>query len=309
MVAKAIKIFNGSLGLNNRIDPARLRTNAEDYISCLAEAVNVDIDNSGRISRRKGFKATTETGNCHSMFCDGGDCLLVSGDKIYRLNKDYTKTELGSGLTPGAKMAYVQVAGKIYHCNGHENGIYNHATAFENYSVSNWTAGSYVGQATTKTFSDPPVGETLEYFKARIYIGKGETVWYTERRAYSWVNLADNWIDFDSPVTMIQAVDGGLFISTTKETFFFAGNSPLEFDKKKVSDYPAIKGTDTKVEGSLVEDGITGRLPVWVSKSGICLGLPDGGIINLTEKKLVYPPSNYGVGAIVDSKYIGLLEP
>lgn len=304
-LAKKIKIFDGSYGLNNKIDPARLRSDAEDYKTFLAEAVNVNIDDTGRICRRKGFKATSETGDCHSIFCDGGDCLLIQSDKIYRLNKDYTKTEIGTGLRIGAKMVYVQVAGKIYHCNGFQKGIYDHATG----TISGWTADNYVGPTTTKTFSDPPIGETLEYFKARIYIGKGSTVWYTERRAYSWVNLAENFISFDSPVTMIQAIENGLFISTTTETFFFAGNSPLEFAKKKTSSYPAIKGTDTKVEGSLIGEGITSKLPVWVSKSGICLGLPDGNVKNLTEKKLVYPVSNYGAGAIVDGKYIGLLEP
>ena len=69
---KRLLLFSGSTGLNTEIDPVRHKYDAEKGISELAVARNVDFDYTGRVGNRKGWRYTTVTGNCHSLWSDGG---------------------------------------------------------------------------------------------------------------------------------------------------------------------------------------------------------------------------------------------
>ena len=302
-MAKPLTVFRGSAGLNNKVDPVNLHYDPDTGVSELAVAYNVDIDRRGRIARRKGFRKV-HAAAVHSLFCDGGHCLFVSGDALKRLNPDYTATALRA-VTPGARMRYVQVDGDIYYANGFEKGVVRaDGLSYE------WTGGAYVGPPTTKTFEDPPIGHLLEHFNGRIYIANGCTVWYSEPFAYAWFNTAENFIPLASRVRMIRAVRGGLFVSSSEKTFFFAGSGPKEFSPTVVADYPAIEGADVIVEGSRVASGeIVGRAAMWASPRGVCIGGPDGTFRNLTERKLEYPSANVGAAYYRDGVYLCSLIP
>lgn len=102
-------------GLRNTVPAERL--GAGDLVA----ANNVDIDASGRISRRDGLTLAT-AGAYHSLFASGNTCLIVSGANLLRISQNYALTVLRSGLTLNATMAYVAVNERIYYSNGHQTG-------------------------------------------------------------------------------------------------------------------------------------------------------------------------------------------
>jgi len=51
-----ITVFSGATGINNIVDPVRLKFDPDTGIGELAEAVNVVIDQTGRISRKHGME-------------------------------------------------------------------------------------------------------------------------------------------------------------------------------------------------------------------------------------------------------------
>jgi hypothetical protein len=159
-------------------------------------------------------------------------------------------------------------------------------------------------------FSDPPTGYLLELFNGIMLIAQDNVLWYSEPFAYSWFDLAKNYIQFSDRLVMVKAVQGGIFVSTEKETFFYKGEAVKELQQLKVADYPAIEGTEASVSASKVGDGgISGLAVVWASTKGICFGGPDGYFRNFTMRKLTYPAARYGAGLIKDGKYICLLKP
>lgn len=106
-------------GLRNTTAPERLGP------ADLQVAENVDIDDSKRITRRKG-RTLRLSGSTHSLWSDGMICLAVQGDTLYRINADgagYSKTALRTGLTLGARMSYWSVAGVVYYANGFQKGV------------------------------------------------------------------------------------------------------------------------------------------------------------------------------------------
>lgn len=109
----SLKAFSG---LNNRLAPERLAT------ADLAQAVNVDLDNSGGIRRREGFTMLLGSGG-HSLWSDGSTCLFVQGSSLVKLNPDLvTYQVLASGFVDDAPVSYHSVNGVVYYSNGQLRG-------------------------------------------------------------------------------------------------------------------------------------------------------------------------------------------
>lgn len=301
-MAKTIPIFKGTSGINNKIDPVRLRYNSETGVQDLAAGVNVDIDRTGRISRRKGYELVLAK-SAHSLFSCRGYCLFVSGDALCVLEPDYSWAAIRN-VSIGARMSHARVGSDTYYANGYEKGIVKDRLSY------NWFASSYVGPTTTKTFSDPPVGHLLELFNGVILVAQHDILWYSEPFAYSWFDLTRNYIQFLDRLIMVKAVQSGVFVSTEREMFFYKGASVKELQQIKITDYPAIEGTAVQINISEIGDGsISGMGLMWASEKGICLGGPDGSFKNLTQDRLDYPAARYGAGLSKDGKYICLLQP
>ena len=301
-MAKQLNLFRGALGINNKVDPTRIKYSPETGIQDLAAGVNVDIDSTGRVSRRKGYTLKLALAS-HSLFSCDRYCLFVSGDALRVLEPDYTSSPIRT-VTVGARMSYVKVVDDIYYCNGYEKGIVRDKISY------GWEASSYVGPTTVRTFSDPPIGHLIELYNGVMLLAAEDVLWYSEPFAFNWFDLSRNWKQFNSRLVMIKAVPDGVFISTEQETFSCRGGTVKEFSRTKVADYPAIEGTAVTVEASRVGEGnVSGMAAMWASKEGICFGGSDGYFRNFTERKLTYPAARYGAGLYRDGKYVCLLKP
>jgi len=304
-------IYRATNGLNTKIDPARLRYDPKGGIRDLAVAYNVDGDDTGRIGRRKGYEKKISA-SMHSLFCDGGECLFVTGDALCVLHSDYTYTAIRN-VKLGARMSYVQVNNEIYYSNGYEKGVVRGGISYA------WQKGTYKGPETQRQFSDPPVGSLLGYFNGRIYVVQGPVVWYSEPFWFGGFDLTDNFYNFASDIKMIRAVTDGLYISNEKETFFCAGLTPKEAEVRRIAEFPVIKWTDVSFNGRLfftaegdpsIDMGAPEKSALWLSEKGICYGGPGGQFYNLTERKLAdLPKGHTGSALVFNGKYIGLINP
>ena len=302
-MAKTIPIFRAASGINNKIDPVRLAFDPETGVTEFAAAVNVDIDRTGRPSRRKGY-ARALTGAWHSLFNNGGAFALgVSGAGLYAIHPDYSK-ELIAAVTAGLKVSYVRIADQVFWANGKEKGI------IANLRNAPWVAGEYIGPETTKTFYDPPAGHLLEVYAGRMYVAKENIVWASRPFAYGQFDLARDWVPFAGRIRMMRAVSAGLFVSDDREIVFLAGSGPKDFIPRRVASYPALEGTDVRVEAEKLGLDAAGEAIVFTSTGGICLGGSDGFFKNLTEERLALPAGiSRGAAGIVNGRYIVTIEP
>jgi len=289
-MARVVSLFKGTTGLNDKVDAVRIKPEE------LSSAVNVDIDRTGRISRRDGFVSALAKGS-HSIFPCGNYCLFVSGTDLCVLNPDYSWTAIRT-VTQGARMDHYRLGTVIYYLNGYERG-----QVVDKVNLA-WDAASYIGPATTKTFSNPPIGTLLDLYNARMYIVEGDVLWYSEPFAYAWFNLARNFIPMPGRVIMMRAVREGIFVSTDSEQFFFGGKTPDEMTMTKLAEYPAIKGTVVRVSFSRVGEGSPGLGLVWTSEKGICLGSPGGEFKNISQTRIDFAGGMVGAGLHRDGKYI-----
>jgi hypothetical protein len=306
---KTIPFLRATNGLNIVTDPVRIAFDPEKGVVDLATAYNVDIDSSGRISRRKGL-TLIDSWNTHSIFCDGGVCLFVCGTALYRLNSDYTRTGIRSGLTLGARMCYVQVGNKVFYANGFEYGYVEGVTSYY------WEASAYVGPITSRTFSSPPLGITqLEYYKGRIFCSKDDVLWFSEPFAWDWFDMASNYIQFRGNIRFLKAAYGstdrdsdGIYVGTDYGVEFLEGDAPDKFSREQVSDSTPVYGTCVRAEAAKVAEGGTGKVVFWTAQNGIWMGKANGQAACVTKGRLKLPSALFGSAVYHDGKYLVLLE-
>ena len=340
-MADPITIFRGARGLYTKADPARVQNSDEDGIVDLPVAMNVDISDTRRVGRRRGFTRKASV-PAHSAFCEGGPCLFVSGNSLCRLGTDYSYAVLGSIAAPERRMRYVQATdGMIYFGNGRDKGIYNPKQDVLEPWVSEQPEagpalsriddlkrrffageigfGQYSREAQDNladlelTYSSPLPPVHLEYYRGRIYTAYDRFLIYSAEWGFSWFDFK-NWftpMPVGTRITMLRRVDsptvGGLFVGTTEGVYFLGGRSPDEFSQAKVSDNPPIEHTDVRVKASRVLEQGSGEGIMWTSKEGICFGGPDGVFIDLTESRIDFPNAQSGTALERDGKYLCLL--
>jgi len=119
------KTFAAFAGIRNTLSTERLERAASqsgnrDIRTDLEAATNVDIDDSGRVSRRAGQQVIIPDA-AHSLWSDDETCLFVQAGTLYQLNANYTKRALVSGIgnTP---VHYLALNGVVYWSNAVTTG-------------------------------------------------------------------------------------------------------------------------------------------------------------------------------------------
>jgi hypothetical protein len=118
---------------------------------------------------------------------------------------------------------------------------------------------------------------------------------YSEPYAYEIIDPRFYYIPFTSKIVMIASTSGGVYVGTESEVLFFNGDDIHNVKAKKAYDNGVVSGTKRHISGSLIGDGETDEpLPVFMSKNGICVGLPSGAVQNVTERAVNIPAGVVG---------------
>jgi hypothetical protein len=276
--------FQNFTGINNVADANNLE------IGELAEGENVDIDNEGKVKRRNGYtRIFTPSDKMHSLWSNDRICLFMDGTTLKRLWSDYSSTTIRTdcGNQP---MGFVDVNENVYYSNATVNGYIDSTGADNQYSTP---SDNY--KVATKT------GQHIEYYNGRLYIAKNETIWYTDAYNHGVIDMRTNAIKMKDEVTMMKAVDDGLYVSIgdindRSSILFLTGSTPVDMHSREVAHYGAIEGTAVKTKSAYVGDGNVGKKVIWTSRKGICLGENSGRFTNLTATKYEVTQNRYGAG-------------
>jgi hypothetical protein len=263
--------IKGFRGKNNLADPARILPSGG--ASFLAECRDADIDDEFMIHRRGGFGPPVFLGGgIHSLWSNGEVCLFVQGADLKKLNPDYTAATVISGVG-SAQMVYVDVAGAVFLTNG--------------------TLISFIRDEVFNLFPDPrqtyksPMvpGHLIEYFNGRLYVARDNEIWFSDPLALMRTDRRRNFKQLPSRITLLSAVEDGIYVSDLEKTYFMGGRDPGEAIFFNKADCPAIPNTAQKIDAARIGGlGFSGPAVLWASRMGICMGGNQGQFKNLTEE-------------------------
>lgn len=88
------------------------------------ELLNVDLTNSGELSRRKGYTSVYSSSRMHSLFSTKDMTVFLEDTTLKRLKPDFSTTDIRTGLDPDNPISYIDApGGLIYYSNGDDNGV------------------------------------------------------------------------------------------------------------------------------------------------------------------------------------------
>lgn len=301
---KPITLYTGALGLNDKLDPQRLISGslreAPGFIE-LSQATDVSIDDRGLVSRRSGSTQVT-AGNFHSLFCDNGTAFVIEerteDAAIMRINADHTLTGIRSGLTKNKRMAWCQVQDATFYSNTVHIGVIRNSVS------ATWAVSTYNGPDSSESFaSSIPLATHIGHRNGILGLAVGNVVFFNHLPyLFGLFSLARGFVQFESAVKMVKPVAGGWFISDAKNTWFFKGDTPLNFSQQLAANYPAHEWGDATEYPLAADMGIDaqGVVALWSSTEGICAGMPDGSLINLTHDKVTTPTATTAASLVFD---------
>ncbi len=153
----------------------------------------------------------------------------------------------------------------------------------------------------------PPPGQKVKYYRGHIMNAVGDMIYPSESLAYELFDLRKGFT-LDSRVTMIATIEdkdrpgdtqgmaSGIFVGTIRSTGVMVGKDPLEYQYVPKVDYGVVEGADTLVDGSLYGDDSSGGrlLPMWLSRQGVCVGMPEMVVKNLTRTRYGFKTGDAG---------------
>lgn len=149
----------------------------------------------------------------------------------------------------------------------------------------------------------------VQTFAGRNWTVDGNRLSYT----LPWKNTQDPRrasIEYDAPIILIQEIEEGMWVSTTKKIYYHHGKNPTViggFKQTAEFDFPAIAGTGEKVHASKIAvQGVEGFIAVFATTKGICYGTAGGSLINMSEGVYSYKVGQRGISLVKEDN--GLVQ-
>jgi hypothetical protein len=281
-------------GIKNTVSAERLQTGE------LEAGVNIDIDDAGQVRRRRGY-ALRDGASWHSVTTLDDTTYGVRDGVLGIVRPNFTHEPLVDvGPHP---LAYVNIGADVYFASVNQSGkiIDGQAQPWgQLVSEGQWISPvmrptETLGAISGRLLGKPPIASDLAHYKGRIYLAHEKLLWATELYLYDLVDKTKNYLQFEHDITMVRAVSKGIYVGTTQSLFFLSGTFANGLKCDKVTDAGVIPGSAVWAPTADVHPQAKsgpvpeGTIPMFMTTEGICVGLEDGQVYNLTRGKVVFP--------------------
>jgi len=238
----------------------------------LTEALNVYVDSDGMIKRRPGYQQA-DSSSYHSPFKAGDFLYIVKDGVLGYLDENLDFSPLYSPVR--SNVAYCQANDLVYATDGSFIIGLDGPNYFE----------PQVPQ--DPRFATMPPGQCLACFNNRLYVASGNIIYVSEPMNFDIYHKPTGWVLAKGKVTMLWAVDDGLYVSDEDGVWFLSGVWP-ELTRKNLTRSRAILGAVARVSKRYLPSGVDIGCPfVFATSNGLCIGGNGGVFAELTKDR--YP--------------------
>lgn len=131
-----------------------------------------------------------------------------------------------------------------------------------------------------------PPGNILAYHNGRLLSAEGQFVRYSLPYNLGLYRPGSGYIALPEPVTLVAAVDAGVFVATAKATWFLPGGDIAQASMNDAAPYGAIAGTLAPIPNS--------KDVTWFTPRGQVRAGADGSLSLLQEKKIAFASADAG---------------
>ena len=126
-----------------------------------------------------------------------------------------------------------------------------------------------------------PGGDIVRYRYGRLYVAKGEVLYYSEPFAPGLFNPLGNWLVFPEKINVLEPINQGIWLVTDK-TYWMPGTDPSKAELLEQLPYGAAFGSGLSFPDR--------NQVAWMSDRGMCLADGNGAVQNVQEANVVTNP-------------------
>jgi hypothetical protein len=140
-----------------------------------------------------------------------------------------------------------------------------------------------LGEVAGQLLGDPPKARCIAYYKGRIYLAAGKTLWATELFRYHYVDRTKGFMQFEHEITLRDGVADGLYVGTLGGLYFIQGVLGT-FKLQQITSGAVLFGSGVEVPSQLVhpqarqQDMPAEHCAVMMTADGVLAGF-DGGTV------------------------------
>lgn len=153
---------------------------------------------------------------------------------------------------------------------------------------------------TDNCYPMPPC-DYLAYWNGRLVGARGNVLVWSEPYALG-LTRPENCLIVGNDITLLLALETGLFIADHKATYFFEGTTPNEWRQVRKHPHAAVPYSGVIVSGLMFGLEADAPVAVWQSAAGLLmLGARDGSVKALRDDALAMPvAAEYGATAVFE---------
>ncbi|MGB9592347.1 MAG: hypothetical protein ACPL1K_07505, partial [Candidatus Kryptoniota bacterium] len=204
----------------------------------LFRAINCDIDDSGFLRRRRGFRKAL-AGDARSLWSNGTCCFYASGTMLRRLYGDFSSELVLNGLDPNLEVEFVDINGVIYFTNNEVIGFIENGKAYPFPEVDK----------EEEPFKRRMVGgHLIEYYNGRLYVAQESSIFYSDAMRFTVMDVRKNFILMSGYITMLKAVSNGIYVGAGEKTYFLSGLDPNDFTLRQINESAVLPRSAVKIQ-------------------------------------------------------------
>lgn len=217
----------------------------------------------------------------------------------------------GGGITVTAAWPADAVSAIVYRTAQNGDSLHRCATIPAGFGAFLIGAGELTAQPQTRHLTRMPGGRLMRWWRGRLLVARGDALVYSHPYSPHLHDPRSSWIRLPGYATMIEPVEGGLWLASRAGVMFARGTDPASLDIAKVAAPPPPDGASASINGDLLRADLQlggQRCAIWWSDGGFVIGTPDGRAIALNERVFRAPPASAGVVVIHDRRVTAYLR-
>lgn len=145
-----------------------------------------------------------------------------------------------------------------------------------------------------------PWGHLVRFWRGRLYAAQYRRLYFSLPMRPGLTDPEIDHLTLPSTITLLEGVDGGLFVGSREGVFFFRGQRPGEFTRTVTSASAPIPNSAALIPASLLADELrrndtpSSWVATWLTQRGYALGFSDGHIIEAQAKRILLPSATAG---------------
>ena len=145
-----------------------------------------------------------------------------------------------------------------------------------------------------------PGGHLVRAWGGRMFVARGDTLWYSEPLLPHLVAPRRGFIPFVGRIRLLEFVDGGAFVGDERGVWWLGGSDPTQYTTQLASEaVPVAMSGITAAAHELGVAGGTSKTALWLSSHGYMLGAPGGQVTALNADRIRLAPEISGRTALI----------